>query len=80
MAAWAPLETRAFQCTDGMEGIFWGSIDSHRIAGDRVSPGWTWEQVRAAQIVYYVSFITLWLAIAAAPALLLRKESNAQPT
>jgi len=80
MATWAPLEARAFQCIDRMGGIFWDSTDSHRAAGDTVLSGWTWERIRTAQVGYELGFITLWLAIAAAPALVLRKQSHAQPT
>jgi hypothetical protein len=80
MAAWEPFEDRAFQCTDKMGGIFWCSIGTHQSAGDTILHGWTWERIRAVQACYVVGFITLWLSIAAAPALLPRKESHVQPT
>jgi hypothetical protein len=80
MAAWVPFEDRAFHCTDKMGGIFWGSVSAHQAAGDTVSAGWSWNQVRAVQACYEAGFIALWLAIAAAPLLALRKESHAQPT
>jgi hypothetical protein len=80
MAVWASFEHRAFNCTDGMGGIFWDSIDAHQAAGDMVLSGWTWQKIKAAQGFYETGFIVLWFAIAVTPALVLRRKVHAKAT
>jgi hypothetical protein len=61
-AVWdSQIEGRAFQCNDGPgPGAFWVNMDTHRGAGDTISPGWTWEKLKAVQIDYEIAFYSLW--------------------
>jgi hypothetical protein len=77
MTAWSHFEDRAFHCTDRMSVFFWDSIETHRGAGDTVLPGWTWAQIKSTQKKYEIGFGALWVLIAAAPALALRRASHA---
>ena len=64
--AWSiQIEPRAFQCTDSCGWPFdnyWTDMDSHESARDTISPGWTWEKLKVARIIYIVAFFLLWLA------------------
>jgi hypothetical protein len=64
--AWSiQIEPRAFQCTDSCGWPFdnyWTDMDSHEIARDTISPGWTWGKLRAVRIIYIAAFFLLWLA------------------
>ena len=52
----------AFECMDdGIDIGFWMSADTHRSAGDKVLPGWTWEKVEAVNGVFRLGFLTLWV-------------------
>jgi hypothetical protein len=60
--AWQVLiSDRAFHCTDDNVSGFWVSMDSHRGAGDSLSPGWTWEKLVRVRTAYEAAFVTLWL-------------------
>jgi uncharacterized membrane protein len=80
MLAWnIQIEHQAYKCTDDVGfGFFWESMSTHEGAGDTALPGWTWGKIRAVQALYEAGFVLLWFAIAAAPALALKKESRAQ--
>jgi hypothetical protein len=80
MLAWnIQIEHRACRCTDDVGfGFFWENMGTHQEAGDTVLPGWTWRKIKVIQALYEAGFIVLWLAIAAAPALALKRESHAQ--
>jgi len=57
------IERKAFHCTDdGLPFDFWTSIETHRGAGDRLGPGWTWAKLEAAQIAFQTAFFTVWFA------------------
>ena len=65
VGAWhVQIEPRAFQCWDGV-GIFatyWDDIDVHRGAGDKISPGWTWDEIKTAREIYIGAFFLIWTA------------------
>ena len=47
MSSWgAHIEGKAFHCTDGDFPFFWDDMDTHKGAGDTLSPGWTWEMLK----------------------------------
>lgn len=53
---------RAFHCNDGgVPSAFWTSADTHRTAGDRILPGWTWEKLRLVNNIYEFAFFGLWM-------------------
>ena len=57
------IEPRAFQCWDGPPiDAYWGSIDDHEGAGDKISPGWTWDEIRTWREVYIGAFFAIWTA------------------
>ena len=57
---WIP--ERAFHCTDdGLSIAFWESADTHRTAGDKILPGWTWEKLGFINNVYEATFFALWM-------------------
>ena len=57
------IESRAFQCWDGPGmDAYWGSIDDHEGAGDKISPGWTWGEIRNWREVYVGAFFVIWAA------------------
>lgn len=59
--AWQVLITdKAFHCTDDNVSGFWLSIETHRGAGDTISPGWTWEKLERVRTEYEVAFFALW--------------------
>src|SRR5689334_9818377 len=60
--AWSiQIEPRAFQCWDGpVIDAYWGSIDVHRAAGDKISAGWTWDEIKMWQKIYIGSFFAIW--------------------
>jgi hypothetical protein len=62
LAVWnIQIEGRAFQCNDGPGlGAFWADVDTHRGAGDTISPGWTWEKLKIVRIDYEIAFYSLW--------------------
>jgi hypothetical protein len=64
VAAWnVQIEPRAFQCCDGgIFGTYWDDIDEHRGAGDKISPGWTWDGIKTAREVYIGAFYVIWAA------------------
>lgn len=79
IVAWNLLiEHRAFHCTDDMGfALVAQDIDDHRLAGDTLSPGWTWEKIKAARAIYQAAFLALWFALAAMPRwTILRNDSH----
>ena len=61
MVTWsACIEGRAFQCWDIGFGSFWQDIDDHFRSGDTISPGWTWERLKAVRFHYLEAFWLLW--------------------
>src|SRR5258707_6009631 len=60
--AWEMLiPERAFHCTDdGLSIAFWQSADTHRSAGDKILPGWTWEKINLVNNLYEFAFFALW--------------------
>jgi hypothetical protein len=55
---WIP--ERAFHCTDdGLSIGFWQSTDTHRTAGDKILPGWTWKKMGLLNNVYEAAFFVL---------------------
>ena len=68
LVAWNLVEHRMFRCIDDIGFTFVvENVDDHQLAGDKLCPGWTWGEVRAARLIYLAAFFSLWLAIAAAP-------------
>ena len=80
MLAWnLHIEHRAYRCTDDVGfGFFWENMATHERAGDTPLPGWTWGKIKFIQASYEAGFVLLWFAIAAAPALTLKRESYGQ--
>jgi hypothetical protein len=72
------IEHRAFHCTDDMGfALVVQSIDDHRLAGDTLGPGWTWDGVKAARLIYLAAFYSLWFLLATGPRwTVLRKNSH----
>jgi hypothetical protein len=69
------IEHRAFQCTDDVGvGSFFEDMDTHRGAGDTVSPGWTWKKIKVAKTVYEMAFFTIWLSIPTGSVLIFRRN------
>jgi hypothetical protein len=65
VGAWQiQIEPRAFQCWDdvGIFDTYWENIDEHRGAGDKVSVGWTWDEIKTARELYIVAFYAIWAA------------------
>jgi len=63
VGAWhVQIEPRAFQCWDsiGIFDTYWQDIDEHRLAGDKISPGWTWDEIKKARQIYIWSFYGIW--------------------
>lgn len=59
------IEPRAFQCWDSMGMLFdnyWEDMDTHRGAGDRISAGWTWDEIKTAREIYILAFFGIWAA------------------
>src|SRR5438270_6401175 len=60
------IEGRAFDCIDSIPWIpsdgFWTSIDTHQSAGDRIRPGWTWDELRRTRRAYRLSFVVIAVA------------------
>jgi hypothetical protein len=78
IVAWNLAEHRMFHCTDDVGFAYIvENIDDHRLAGDALCAGWTWEAVKAAKLFYLVTFFGLWFAVAAMPRWISqRKDSN----
>jgi hypothetical protein len=77
MVAWNFIEPLMFRCWDDVPFILIAeSIDTHRLAGDKLCPGWTWEEAKMVKLIYWVSFLSLWFAIAAAPRWLRRNATR----
>jgi hypothetical protein len=57
------VDGKAFRCSD--EGTlslgFWTSAETHKSAGDRIQPGWTWERVSRVNALYKLGFLALWI-------------------
>jgi hypothetical protein len=64
--AWhVQIEDKAFHCTDdNLSGWICG-IDTHREAGDTISPGWTWHKLELVRDAYEAAFVLIWLGTAA---------------
>jgi|SRR6185312_1394337 len=63
VGAWhIQIEPRAFQCWDsiGIFDTYWQNIDEHSQAGDKLSPGWTWDEIKSARQVYIWAFYGIW--------------------
>ena len=58
------IEDRAFHCGDIGFGSYWTDIDLHKIAGDTISSGWTWEQLKTVRLHYIEAFWLLWAVMA----------------
>jgi uncharacterized membrane protein YraQ (UPF0718 family) len=57
------IPERAFHCNDGgIPAAFWTSADTHRTAGDKILPGWTWERLRLVNNTYELAFFGLSIA------------------
>ena len=58
------IEKRAFVCNDQVLPVciegFWTDIDLHQSAGDKILPGWTWDEVHVAANVCRVAFLIIW--------------------
>ena len=65
--AWyVQIEPRAFQCWDG-PGIeaYWESIEVHEGAGDKISTGWTWDEIKTWRAIYLLAFFGIWVGSSA---------------
>jgi hypothetical protein len=65
VSAWhLQIEPRAFQCWDsiGIFDTYWQDIDDHRLSGDKISPGWTWDEIKTARQIYIWAFYGIWAA------------------
>ncbi|GEM_PF-6332135 len=88
VGAWhIQIEPRAFQCWDsvGIFDTYWEGIDEHRGAGDKISPGWTWDEIKIAREIYIGAFFSIWAASALIPFGLIlgrpeRSNTALQPT
>jgi hypothetical protein len=71
------IEHRAYKCTDDVGfGFFCENMNTHKGAGDTPLPGWTWGKIKAVQASYEAGFVILWFAIAAVPALNVKRKPN----
>lgn len=72
------IENRAFHCTDDVGfGVFWQDISEHEQAGDTVAPGWTWDKLRYARVIYAAAFFLIWGAFVACYFVATRAKSTA---
>src|SRR5690348_9047324 len=73
------VEGQAYQCTDaGTLSLGpWMSADTHRSAGDRIQPGWTWDRVILARRLCLLSFVVLWFAGSKIVLRVFRHDENA---
>jgi len=56
------IPDKAFHCNDiGFSVGFWMSADVHQGAGDKILPGWTWEELKIVNRNYKIAFYTLWI-------------------
>jgi hypothetical protein len=64
LVAWnLQIEHRAFQCTDNIGfGTFWEDMAMHERAGDTVSPGWSWDEIKHVEATYKRAFFLIWFA------------------
>ena len=79
VGAWhIQIEPRAFQCWDsiGIFDTYWDDIDLHRGAGDKISPGWTWEEIKTAREVYIWAFFGISIASSAGLYRLISRQSQ----
>jgi hypothetical protein len=70
VGAWqVQIEPRAFRCWDdvGIFDTYWDSIDAHRSAGDKISPGWTWDEIKTTRESYIGAFYLIWAASSLIP-------------
>ena len=37
-------------------------MGEHKAAGDAISPGWTWEELKTVREIYIATFLLLWAA------------------
>ena len=77
VGAWrVQIEPRAFQCEDdvGIFDTYWESIDGHRGAGDKLSPGWTWDEIKTAREIYIGAFYLIWAAGSFIPVWLVSRQ------
>jgi hypothetical protein len=74
------IEGRAFDCIDSIPWIpsdgFWTSIDTHQSAGDRLRPGWTWDELRRTRRAYQLAFVVISVAGSALSLRILRRISH----
>ncbi len=74
------IEHRAFQCTDDVGfGSFFEDMDTHKGAGDTVSPSWTWEQLKVATAAYEMAFFAIWLGIPTGSLLIFKRNRRKHP-
>jgi hypothetical protein len=80
LAVWnLQIEHRAFQCTDDCGfGGFFEDMQAHHNAGDKVLPGWSWQDIYDAKLAYTVAFYLIWVAISCAPILLTFSKAKRQ--
>ena len=80
--AWSiQIEPRAFQCNDSCGWPFdnyWTSMDDHRRAGDKISTGWTWEQLEGIRWIYIAVFLLLWITPIFIPFRMIKRHKNPQ--
>ena len=56
------MNGRAFVCNDtGISLAYWTSANLHQSAGDRIQPGWTWEEIATVNRFYRLGFFVLWI-------------------
>jgi|ERR1051326_154424 hypothetical protein len=67
IVGWNVIEPRMFHCNDADFALLVENVDDHRLAGDKLMPGWTWGEVETARLIYLVCFCSLWAACAIAP-------------
>jgi len=82
VGAWhIQIEPRAFQCWDdvGIFNTYWEDIDEHR-GTDKISPGWTWDQIRRARQIYIGAFFAIWAASSLIPFRLIMTRGAANKT
>ena len=73
------IEPRAFQCNDTCGWPFdnyWGAMGDHKAAGDAISPGWTWEELKTLREIYIAAFFLLWAASTLTPFRVILLRSN----
>jgi hypothetical protein len=66
LIAWnIQIESLGFHCTDDVGfATFFVDMDTHKEAGDTLSPGWTWDELEIARTVYMVAFFFIWFVSA----------------